>query len=296
MSKFINELGELMSNISVKYLVTSLLILLAAIIVSKILRFFLNRFIRLSSFHVKVDPTRYSFIKNAVSFLVYLVAFITIFILIPPLKSLGLTLFAGAGLLTAILIFASQQAVANIISGIFIVASRPFRVDDIIKIGELKLGKVEDITLRHTVIRDFENRRIIIPNSVLSSEIIINSTIKDEEICNFVEFSISYDSDVDRAIKIIQQEAVKHPNFMDHRSEDEKKEGKSPVRVRMIGFGESSVNLRAFVWTKDHSSGFVLKCDLFKSVKEQFDKQGIEIPFPYRTLVFKNQPGEGTKI
>jgi small-conductance mechanosensitive channel len=217
-------------------------------------------------------------------------ALIAIFILIPPLKSLGLTLFAGAGLLTAILIFASQQAMANIISGIFIVASKPFRVDDIVKIGDMRLGKVEDIMLRHTIIRDFENRRIIIPNSVMSTETIVNSTIKDEAICNFVEFGISYDSEVNLAMNIIQQEAINHPNYIDHRTEEDKKEGVPPVRVRVIGFGDSSVNLRAYVWTKDHSSGFVLKCELFKSVKEQFDKQGIEIPFPYRTLVFKNQP------
>jgi small-conductance mechanosensitive channel len=109
-------------------------------------------------------------------------------------------------------------------------------------------------------------------------------------ICNFVEFGISYDSDINLAMDIIAGETMKHPNYIDVRTEEEKKKGKPAVQVRVIGFGDSSVNLRAYVWTLDHSSGFSLKCDVFQSVKEQFDKLGVEIPFPYRTLVFKNNP------
>ena len=57
--------------------------------------------------------------------------------------------------------------------------------------------------------------------------------------------------------------------------------------MRTIGFSDSSVNLRAWVWAKDSIDAFVLGCDLIKSVKERFDKEGIEIPFPYRTIVYK---------
>ncbi|MDZ7777461.1 MAG: mechanosensitive ion channel [Bacteroidales bacterium] len=75
------------------------------------------------------------------------------------------------------------------------------------------MGTVEDITLRHTVIRNFENRRIIVPNSVISSETIINSNIIEDKVCNFVEISISYDSDVDKAMALMQEEAMSHPNL-----------------------------------------------------------------------------------
>jgi small-conductance mechanosensitive channel len=264
--------------------------LLTALVVSKILRSLINRFIRLSSSNLKVDPTQFNFLKNAVTFIVFLGAFIFIFYSIPVLKSFGISLFAGAGILAAIMAFASQQAFANIVSGIFIVIFKPFRVNDVVDIGNLPKGRVEDITLRHTVIRNFENRRMIIPNSVISSEIVTNSSIVEEHICNFIEMGISYDSDVDRAMEIMKNEAVKHPNYIDNRTAEEIKQGVEPVIVRLIGFGDSSVNLRALVWSKDHSSGFVMKTDLYKSIKEQFDKHRIEIPFPYRTLVFKNQP------
>lgn len=273
----------------IKYTFITIVTLLVAFIISKILRILIDRFIKLSSRKLKIDHTQFNFLKNAVTFLVFMGAIIFIFYSIPKLKALSLTLFAGAGILTAIALFASQQAFANIVSGIFIVIFKPFRVNDLVDVGNLPKGRVEDITLRHTVIRNFENRRLIIPNSLISSEILVNSSIVDEKICNFIDVGISYDSDIDIALDIIKSQAMAHPDYIDNRSEEQKKEGRLPVETRVMGFGDSSVNLRAFVWSADHSKGFNMKSDLHKSIKEQFDKQGIEIPFPYRTIVYKNK-------
>ena len=278
---------ELFQTDYVKYGLIIVGTLVAAFILSKILRALFTKFLQLASSKLNVDPTHYSFLNNLISFVIYFGAFIFIFYTIPGLRALGVTLFAGAGVAAAVILFASQQAFSNIINGIFIIVFKPFRVGDIIKVGTLNIGKIEDITLRHTVIRDFENRRIIIPNTVIGSETLINSSIRDEHICNFVEFGISYDSDINKAIQIIRDEAMKHPNYVDNRTREEKKNNVHPVMVRVIGFGDSSVNLRAFIWSRDHTSGFILKCDLFKSVKERFDREGVEIPFPYRTIVYK---------
>lgn len=268
--------------------VTIGIILLVAGITDKILRLILSRYIERSSRVLNVDPTKYRFLKNAQRAIIMILALVFIFHSIPGLKNIGLSLFASAGIFAAIIGFASQQAFSNIISGIFIVTSKPFRVGDIIKIGDLHSGTVEDITLRHTVIRNFENRRIIVPNAVISAQTIENSTISDPKICNFLFLGISYDSSIDKAILIIQEEALKHPDFMDNRTTEELKNGLPPVIVRVVGFGDSSVNLRASIWSKDASTGFAMKCDLNKSIKERFDDEGIEIPFPYRTIVYKN--------
>lgn len=273
----------------VKYSIITIASLLVALVISKILRIIIDRFIKLSSKKLRVDYTQFNFLKNAVTFFVFLAAVIFIFYSIPRLKALSITMFAGAGILTAIALFASQQAFANIVSGVFIVIFKPFRVNDLVDVGGLPKGRVEDITLRHTVIRSFENRRMIIPNSVISSEILVNSSIVDETICNFIDMGISYDSNIDKAMEIMRSEAMAHPNYIDNRTTEERAEGLLEVTVRVMGFGDSSVNLRAFIWTKDHSSGFVLKTDLNKSIKEQFDKHGIEIPFPYRTIVYKDK-------
>lgn len=130
---------------------------------------------------------------------------------------------------------------------------------------------------------------MIIPNSLISSEIVINSNIVNERICNFIDMGISYDSDIEKAMEIMREQVMAHPNFTDGRSEEEKKKEVPAVVTRVVGFGDSSVNLRAFVWTADHSTGYVLKTDLYKSIKEQFDAYRIEIPFPYRTIVYKDK-------
>jgi small-conductance mechanosensitive channel len=88
-------------------------------------------------------------------------------------------------------------------------------------------------------------------------------------------------------MKIMREESEKHPNCYDNRTEEEKKNKEPIVKVRVIGFGNSSVNLRAWVWSEDAGKGFVMACDLNKSIKERFDKEGVEIPFPYRTIVYK---------
>ena len=189
-------------------LIFALIILAIAFVVGRILRFLLGRFLRASARKLKVDPTRYNFFKNAVDFIVFLIAAIVIFRSIPALHTFGTTLLTGAGVLAAIVGFASQSAFSNIISGFFLVIFKPFSVGDRVKIGQLYSGDVEDITLRHTIIKDFENRRVVIPNSVISNETIINSTITDEKVVMFLEFMISLDSDVNKAIKILQEEEI----------------------------------------------------------------------------------------
>ena len=261
--------------------------LVAAVVLSTILRKALSLFIKKYARKIKANPTNFSFLKNSVSLIIYSTAIIFIFIKIPYLKSLGTALFAGAGILVAIIGLASQKAFTNIFSGLFILIFKPFRIDDIIEFGNNQMGVVEEITLRHTVIRDYENRRIIIPNSLISDEIIVNSSIADEKIRKHIEFGISYDSSIDKAIAIIKDEAEKHPYFVDTRSKKETKDGVPAVIVRVIGHLDFAINLKAYVWTKNNDNAFVLKCDLLKSVKERFDKEGIEIPFPYRTIVYK---------
>jgi small-conductance mechanosensitive channel len=100
---------------------------------------------------------------------------------------------------------------------------------------------------------------------------------------------ISYDSDVDLAMKIMKEESKNHPNCIDNRNKIEIDNGKDQITTRLINFGDSSVNIRAYVWSTDPITGFEMKTDLFKSIKKRFDAEGIEIPFPHRTLVYKNE-------
>jgi small conductance mechanosensitive channel len=262
------------------------IVLGVAIVIARILRYIIGRFVKTASKKLKVDPTKYNFLKNAVEFIVYIVAFIIIFNSIPRLKDYGTALFASAGVLAAIVGFASQSAFSNIVSGIFIVIFKPFSVGDRVRVGQLYQGDVEDITLRHTVIKDFENRRIVIPNTVISNETIINSTLEDEYLCIFLELNISFTSNVDRAMEIMHDEAFAHPLCCDARTETEKNTVPQ-VDVRLIAFTDSGVNLRAYVWARNPTEGFDMKCDLNRSIKHRFDKEGIEFAVPQRTILMK---------
>ncbi|MGD8780155.1 MAG: mechanosensitive ion channel family protein [Ignavibacteria bacterium] len=273
------------------YIILVVAVILISILLSRILKYVLNKYIKLTAEKLDTDPTNYNFFKNAINFIIIIIAAIIIMYSIPALKELSITLLAGAGVFAAIVGFASQAAFSNIISGIFIVIFKPFRVGDIITI-QTHSGTIEDITLRHTVIKNWENRRVIIPNAIISNETILNSTIEDTKICNFFEIGISYESDTDKAMHIIREEAMKHPNFMDNRSDEDKGNDKPAVVTRILGWADSSVIIRAYIWTEDTGKGFVLKCDLFDSVKKRFNQEGIEIPYPHRTIVYKNNKVE----
>ena len=261
--------------------------LLVAIVLSIVLNRLMKIFIEKYSERLKVNPTNFSFLKNSTSFIVFSLAILFIFIKIPYLRSLGAALFAGAGVMVVIVGFASQKAFSNIISGVFILIFKPFRVDDMIEFLNGTRGIVEEITLRHTVIRNFENRRIIIPNGNISEDTIINSTITDPKIRRHITYGISYDSNIDKAVSIIQEESMKHPNFIDNRTAKEKKDNVPPVLVRLVDLADFSVQLKAYVWSNSNGESWALQCDVMKSVFERFNKEGIEVPFPYRTIVYK---------
>lgn len=274
-------------NETLKHVIMVLVIIVGYYLLAKLLKYLLGKYIDKHTETLENDATNYNFLKHTISLFVFVGATISIFYTIPALRELGLTLLASAGVVAAIIGLAAQQAFSNIISGVFIVIFKPFRVGDLIEIAD-KRGVIEDITLRHTVIRNIENKRLIIPNSTISNETIINANIRDTRICNLFEVGVSYDSNIELAMKIIQDEAINHPNCIDNRNKKQIDENEPIVVIRILGYGESSINLRAYIWSEDSLSGFIMKSDLYKSIKEQFDKNNIEIPFPHRTIVYKN--------
>ncbi len=275
-------------NYWIKLLIVTVSIYLLILISRKLIGFFISR----QSKRVNVDPTNFSFLKNSISFIFFTIGLIIVFRITPSLNSLTKALFAGAGILAAVIGFASQKAFSNIIGGVFILIFRPFRVKDTIELGSGNRGVVEEITLRHTIIRNYENRRIIIPNSKISDETIINSDLIDEKIKKFIEVQISYDSDVDLAKQILQKEAESHPLLIDNRSKEDIENGIPLVMIRVISLGEYAITLRAYVWAKSSDDAFVISCDLNETILRSYKKAGIEIPYPHYSLVMKDRLGK----
>ncbi len=239
---------------------------------------------RLFDHHLRklVDTDRrtgVAFLRNGVKAAILLLASFLIIYSIPSLRTLAVGVFAGASVLAAFLGFASQKAFSNIVSGVFIVIFKPFRVDDIIKIqGEI--GTIEDITLRHTVIRALENKRLIYPNSVIDSEPIINWTIKDPRAQKFMFISIAFEADLKRAVEIIREEAMKHPDLRDERTPEEIAEGAPLVDVPVLDFAGSMVNFRVPLWAKDLPTAMRMTWDVQRAIKLRFDENGITMGRP----------------
>jgi small-conductance mechanosensitive channel len=266
-------------------LLTIILILIIAGIASRLAKSAINKHLRniVDSQESKDydNATRLRFFKNGVNFIIFIVGILLITYTIPSLRALAVTLFAGASIFAAFIAFASQQAFSNIVSGIFIVWFKPFRVGDIVVVGNY-FGMVEDITLRHTVIKGLENKRIIIPNSNISSDVIVNSTIEDPTTQRFVEIWINYDSDLKKAMIIMEEESMKHPLMIDGRTLEEKLNGEPIVLVRTTGMDERGIKIRAAVWAKDLSTSFDMYCDLIRDIKYRFDEEGIKMGVPHR--------------
>ncbi len=246
--------------------------------------FVARRYIRKAVHKLNADPTNYQFIRHLVTALIYLVGVGWAFLILPGFKTVANSLLAGAGIAAVVAGLASQQVLSNLMSGLFLVLFKPFRVNDRLKLKDGFTGVVEDITLRHTVLRDLENNRIIVPNGVISNEIIVNTNLSDNRVCRFIDIGISYGSDIDKAIGIIRDEVLNHPLHVDPRTPEQLEAGKEEVEVRVVALAESSVNLRAWAWAEDTPKAFNLYCDLLRSIKLRFDAEGIEIPFPQRKL------------
>lgn len=248
----------------------------------KVLRYFLYR--KLSQ--KEYDVTGFKFLKHFIITVIYILGFAFALIQIPEFKIIGHSFLAGAGVISVVAGLASQQALSNIVSGIFLVIFKPFKINDKITINNF-VGVVEDINLRQVVLKDSENNRIIIPNSVISAQIIVNTNMNDTKCCKIIEIGIGYESDLEKALEIMKEEVAAHPLFIDTRTAENKKQNAPLVIARVVALADSNVTLKAWAWAKNSTDAFVLYCDLLQSIKKRFDEAGIDIPYPQRVVTLK---------
>lgn len=232
----------------------------------------------------KEDPTSFKFLRYIAVFLVYFVGLLFCLIAFPSLKGVSQTALGGAGVLALIAGVASQEALSNLVGGVFIVAFKPFKIGDTIEISGSLVGVVTDITLRHTVIKNFANKMIVIPNAIINKEKLLNYDLNEQKICERIEIGISYDSNVQLAKKILQEECLNHPLLFDVRSGAMRKKNLPIVKVALISLNDSSVTIRAWAWARNYDHAFDMKCDILESVKLRFENEGIKLPFPTHTV------------
>lgn len=228
------------------------------------------------------------FVGRILQALVVIICFVTIGMMFEATKQLITTVIASSAFLVVILGFAAQEALSNILSGILISVFRPFEIGDRLHLSEANItGIVEDISLRHTVLRTFNNSKLLIPNSVINKEIIENFHYNDARSGNFLDVQITFDSDITKAKEIMQRLIENHPNVIDMRNEQEIKDGKPKVLITVREIGDSGIWLRGTVWTKSVDLNFSTCSELRQQIVEEFAKEGVNIAF--NTIVVKDK-------
>lgn len=196
------------------------------------------------------------------------------FILFSALREMGFkltTLLGAAGIITLAIGFASQTSVSNIISGLFLLAERPFEVNDIITVGS-NTGVVMSIDFLSVKLRTFDNQYIRIPNETIIKSDVTNIThfpIRRVDI----NVGVAYKEDIGRVRAVLLDIAHKNPLCLNE---------PEPM-VLFTGFGNSSLDLLFLVWAVK-SDWLKLKNSIAEEVKRKFDEEGIEIPFPHLSL------------
>lgn len=177
----------------------------------------------------------------------------------------------AAGLLTVAIGFASQTSVSNVISGIFLIAERHFEVGDIIRVDDVT-GEVLSIDLLSVKLRTFDNLLVRLPNESLIKTRVTNLT-KFPIRRNDLKIGVAYKEDMERVRRILFEVAELNPLCLDE---------PKPLFI-FTGYGESSLDIQFSVWTK-RENFIALANSIRQEIKEAFDRNGIEIPFPHRSL------------
>jgi small-conductance mechanosensitive channel len=208
----------------------------------------------------QTDPgaeTRFRMIERLSAVVIVFVALGLVFwvIDVKVLNSLALGMFASAGVVGIALGFAAQTTVANLVSGIVIAFAQPIRLGDSVTIDD-EFGTVESIGLFYTSIRIWDNRRLVIPNKLLSDRTIRNYTLVDPRMPALVTLRLEYGTDVESVRKLLLDTAQKHPLFLDV----------PPPNVQVIEADNLGVTVRLMAWCSGQADAWTLATDVREAV------------------------------
>jgi small-conductance mechanosensitive channel len=218
--------------------------------------------------------------KNIVSIIVYMIGFLIMLdylgISITPI----ITALGVGGLAIAL---ALQDTLSNLFSGLHILMTKKIRPGDYVKLDSGDEGYVVDITWRNTTIRALANNIIVVPNKKLVESIIVNFNLPEREMAVLVPVSVSYDTNLQKAEKVILEVA-----------KDAMRSIPGAVAefepfIRYNLFGDSGIQCTVILRAKEFVNQYLIKHEFIKQLHARFKKEGIEIPFPARKVYFQKE-------
>ena len=169
--------------------------------------------------------------------------------------------------------FGLQNIVNNFVSGLILLFERPIHVGDVVDVGGL-VGTVKRIGARSSTVLTFQGAEVIVPNSTLLSNQVINWTLSSEWRRVDIPVGVAYGTDPDRVLQILVDVAKSHSGVLLAR----------PPTAFFMGFGDSALKFELRFWSAEQDSWFQLQSDVTIAIAKALEKAGIEIPFPQRDL------------
>jgi small conductance mechanosensitive channel len=229
--------------------------------------------------HDHVDRMAFKFLAKLVRYCVYVFAFVAYAHFVPALSGLGSASLTSISVITVIVGLAAQNTLGNLVAGISLLLYRPFKLGDRLQVTAptgLETGIVESLTLGYTLLKTDDNRRVVVPNSLMASQTAINLTTNDPRVICSVPIGIGYDADIDKARRILLELGGKHPK------------AEKVCGCLLTQLGASGIVLTLEVWCADSSTAITLRCELLEQAVKCFALEHIAIAFPQSTVILRD--------
>ena len=221
-----------------------------------------------------------SIISNIVIIIIYCIGLLIVLqsqgiSITPVLTALGV-----GGLAVAL---ALQPTLSNLFAGLQLISSGNFNRGNYVKLASGEDGVIEDITWRSTTIRAGADHFIIVPNSKMADMIVTNYDLPEPKLTFVVELGVGYNSDLNKVESITKAVIKETMQEVDGAVKD------FEPAIRFFAFGESSIKMKAVLCATDFSAQFAVRSEFIKKLQVRYAKEGIDIPFPTRTVLRKTE-------
>ncbi len=214
------------------------------------------------------------------------IAIVVVIIIIPLAgDSIGKSILGSAAVLTAVVGFAAQDVIKDVLSGFLISVYKPFDIGDKIELDDGTIGIVESITMRHVVVIRLDNLRDVIPNSKINEIAVINYSIGTDSRSELFKFQVSYDTDTGKAKQVIAKAVEESPYSLPGVKAGD---GSSTYgRVYFTEMGDSALSMSVRVYFDRDGNVLEVRDDINTRVFDALAEAGIEIPYAYTNVVIR---------
>lgn len=251
-----------------------ILFILGSILLARALRAAINKLVRRDTNQI-LDRTAVNFLSRVGQLLIFVIALVLYSHIVPGLRSFGTALLAGVSITTIIVGLAAQNTLANLIAGFSLLLYRPFRLDDEIQFSSptvTELGRVIDLSLGYTTILTLDNRRVVIPNGLIATQVTINFRTEDPRKLASVPIRIGDGEDVPHVRQVLTDLASDHPLVQEVSS------------CRVMGIGDNGLTLSLQAWCANRANSKIVESDLLEQINDTFKSQIIATPQAITTV------------